>query len=205
MERSAVKRRSARGLARCRRTTYTTGEVAHFCQVVPRTVSKWFDSGKLKGYRIPGSQDRRIPRDHLIRFLRDNGMPLDLLEQIGIGVLLVGLPEHAASSLTEALAQGENGLRIDRTSSLFEAGMVLGSQATTDVVVIDFAVGRSEALALAGRMRASEEHEECLIVGLLNEDEPAEAARPGFDVCLSKPIDVERLTCVLRDELDLNG
>ena len=38
----------------------TTGEVAKICNVAPRTVSKWFDSGALHGYRIPGSKDRRI-------------------------------------------------------------------------------------------------------------------------------------------------
>jgi excisionase family DNA binding protein len=42
---------------------FTTGQVAKICKVAPRTVSKWFDSGRLKGYRIPGSQDRRIPRE----------------------------------------------------------------------------------------------------------------------------------------------
>ena len=46
----------------------TTGDVAKICNVAPRTVSKWFDSGKLRGYRIPGSKDRRIPLNELIRF-----------------------------------------------------------------------------------------------------------------------------------------
>ena len=50
---------------------FTTGQVAKICKVAPRTVSKWFDSGRLKGYRIPGSQDRRIPREYLIRFLKE--------------------------------------------------------------------------------------------------------------------------------------
>ena len=50
---------------------FTTGQVAKICKVAPRTVSKWFDSGRLKGYRIPGSQDRRIPREYLIKFLFD--------------------------------------------------------------------------------------------------------------------------------------
>ncbi len=54
---------------------FTTGQVAKICKVAPRTVSKWFDSGRLKGYRIPGSQDRRIPRDYLIKFLKEHGMP----------------------------------------------------------------------------------------------------------------------------------
>ena len=45
----------------------TTGEVAKICNVAPRTVSKWFDTGALTGYRIPGSKDRRIPLTQLIR------------------------------------------------------------------------------------------------------------------------------------------
>ena len=62
------------------KTIFTTGQVAKICKVAPRTVSKWFDSGRLRGYRIPGSQDRRIPREHLIRFLKEHGMPLGELE-----------------------------------------------------------------------------------------------------------------------------
>ena len=41
----------------------TTGEVAKICNVAARTVSKWFDSGQIEGYRIPGSKDRRISED----------------------------------------------------------------------------------------------------------------------------------------------
>ncbi|MCH7632799.1 MAG: helix-turn-helix domain-containing protein, partial [Planctomycetes bacterium] len=47
----------------------TTGEVAKICNVAPRTVAKWFDRGELRGYRIPGSKDRRIPTSHLLSFL----------------------------------------------------------------------------------------------------------------------------------------
>src|SRR5438045_9222488 len=68
---------------------FTTGQVAKICKVAPRTVSKWFDSGKLRGYRIPGSQDRRIPREHLIRFLKEHEMPLGGLEEEGWHKVLV--------------------------------------------------------------------------------------------------------------------
>ena len=46
----------------------TTGEVAKICNVAARTVSKWFDSGQIEGYRIPGSKDRRIPVQALDEF-----------------------------------------------------------------------------------------------------------------------------------------
>lgn len=53
---------------------YTTGEVAKYCNMAPRTVSTWFDQGLLDGYRIPGSQDRRILPDSLVKLLKENGM-----------------------------------------------------------------------------------------------------------------------------------
>lgn len=55
---------------------FTTGDVAKLLSVAPRTVSKMFDSGKLVGFRLPGSLDRRIPRDELLKFLRENKMPI---------------------------------------------------------------------------------------------------------------------------------
>ncbi len=67
---------SGRGDLSTMKKVYTTGQVAHLCHVATRTVAKWFDTGKLKGYRIPGSQDRRIPTEQLMRFLRENDMPM---------------------------------------------------------------------------------------------------------------------------------
>src|SRR3981081_760824 len=81
---------------------FTTGQVAKICKVAPRTVSKWFDSGRLRGYRIPGSQDRRIPRERLIRFLKEHGMPLGELEDEAVGkVLMVGAESVIRTTLKE--------------------------------------------------------------------------------------------------------
>ena len=63
------------------RKVFTTGSAAKACNVSPRTVTKWFDTGRLKGYRIPGSQDRRIPRDELVNFMKQHGIPLGDLEE----------------------------------------------------------------------------------------------------------------------------
>ena len=64
------------------KTVFTTGEVAMICKVAPRTVAKWFDSGRLRGYRVPGTEDRKVPREHLIRFLKEHGMSLGELEKM---------------------------------------------------------------------------------------------------------------------------
>ena len=67
----------------------TTGDVARICNVAPRTVSKWFDNGQLKGYRIPGSKDRRIPLNELIRFMKVHNMPTDDLVDGRVRILIV--------------------------------------------------------------------------------------------------------------------
>ncbi len=98
------------------RTIFTTGQVAKICKVAPRTVSKWFDSGRLRGYRIPGSQDRRIPREHLIRFLKEHGMPLGELEDEAMGkILLVGADQTVRSSLNEMM--GSDDFKIESAIS----------------------------------------------------------------------------------------
>lgn len=54
----------------------TTGQVAKLLGVAPATVNKWFDSGKLPGFRVPSSNHRRIVRGDLLRFMRLHGLPI---------------------------------------------------------------------------------------------------------------------------------
>jgi excisionase family DNA binding protein len=53
---------------------YTTGRVAQILGVAPKTVTKWVDAGHMSGYRLPGSQDRRIYRTAVLAFAREHGM-----------------------------------------------------------------------------------------------------------------------------------
>ena len=66
------------------KTVFTTGEAAKICKVSQQTIIRCFDNGSLKGSRVPGSKFRRIPREQLYLFMKDNGIPTD-------GYLLLGL------------------------------------------------------------------------------------------------------------------
>lgn len=61
---------------------FTTGQAAKLLKVTPRFVSREFDSGRLKGYRIPGSAERRIPLEYLLKFCKENGIPTDELDKL---------------------------------------------------------------------------------------------------------------------------
>ena len=131
---------------------FTTGQVAKICKVAPRTVSKWFDSGRLRGYRIPGSQDRRIPREHLIKFLKEHGMPLGELEEEGLHkILIIGAEKLFIDRVKEMLPEDDD-FKYEVAHSGFEAG-IQAERFHPDTIVIDLAMGRSEALQIANNLR----------------------------------------------------
>src|SRR5260370_39809339 len=102
---------------------FTTGQVAKICKVAARTVSKGVDSGRLRGYRIPGSQDRRIPREHLIKFLKEHGMPLGELEEEGWHkILFIGAEQLFIARVMELLTIDED-YKYELANSGFEAAI----------------------------------------------------------------------------------
>jgi excisionase family DNA binding protein len=174
---------------------FTTGQVAKICKVAPRTVSKWFDSGRLRGYRIPGSQDRRIPREHLIKFLKEHGMPLGELEEEGWHkILIVGAEKLFIDRVQEMLPEAEE-YKYEVANSGFEAG-IQAESFHPDTIIIDLAMGRSEALQIAQNLRRNPQYEQTLIVALASEDEaaPETLVNYGFSEAFKKPFDVALLT-----------
>lgn len=49
----------------------TTGETAKLLRVSIQTVIRLIDTGVLKGYRVPASKFRRVPREEVERVLRE--------------------------------------------------------------------------------------------------------------------------------------
>ena len=173
---------------------FTTGQVAKICKVAPRTVSKWFDSGRLRGYRIPGSQDRRIPREHLIKFLKEHGMPLGELEEEGLHkILIVGAEKLFVDRVRELLPEDDD-FKYELAASGFEAG-IQAESFHPDTIIIDLALGRSEALQIASNLRRKPEYEQTMIIALASEDEaePEKLVNSGFSEAFKKPFDVALL------------
>ena len=174
------------------RTIFTTGQVAKICKVAPRTVSKWFDSGRLRGYRIPGSQDRRIPREHLIRFLKEHGMPLGELEDEAMGkLLLVGVDATMRGALETVLPPED--FKTELAASGFEAG-IQAESLHPDCVVIDFAMGRNEALMIAQNLRRNTDYADTVLIALLSDEDTASGFdRTIFNETFRKPFDAALL------------
>ena len=164
----------------------TTGDVARICNVAPRTVSKWFDSGQLKGYRIPGSKDRRIPVSELIRFMKAHNMPATMFPVGKIRVLVVDSNADAASSLADTLHTKAD-YEVETVRSNFESGAT-AQKFAPHVLLVSLLAEGIDATGICKSIRANEDLQTIKIIALANQLSDSESAallQKGFDGYIS--------------------
>lgn len=182
----------------------TTGEVAKICNVAPRTVSKWFDTGSLKGYRIPGSKDRRIPVGELVRFMKSHGIPLDGLSSGRTRVLVVDADHDVTDTLARVLAEQTN-YEIHCANTAFEAGLEC-ERFKPHVLLLDLHLNDGDSRKVADAVRTSSNLQMTRIVAMSGKltDGQAHALRSqGFDDFLKKPFQVRQVVSAIEAATNL--
>ena len=172
----------------------TTGEVAKICSVAPRTVSKWFDSGALHGYRIPGSKDRRIPLNQLIRFMKQHGMPLNGLMTGATRVLIVD-DEQDIVEVLEKILEDEAKYEVEVAKSGFAAG-VTAEKFRPHVILLDMHLPDVDGKEIARQVKSNQDLQLTKVVamsGKMSEEEANGLLASGFDGFLRKPFHVRQV------------
>jgi excisionase family DNA binding protein len=178
----------------------TTGEVAKICNVAPRTVSKWFDSGALHGYRIPGSKDRRIPLNQLIRFMKQHGMPLNGLMTGSTRVLIVD-DEQDIVEVLEKILEGEAKYEVEVAKSGFTAG-VTAEKVRPHVILLDMHLRDVDGREVCKQIKASPDLQLTKVIamsGKMSEEELKGLLASGFDGFLKKPFHVRQVIESIED------
>lgn len=160
----------------------TTGDVAKICHVAPRTVSKWFDNGQLKGYRIPGSKDRRIPVGELIRFMKMHNMPTSALPVGKIRVLIADSNDKTALALADVL-QSEADYEVKTVRSNFGTGAIVHKFAP-HVLLVSLLSEDIDAMSICECIHTHEDLRTIKIIALVNNLSASESEallQKGFD------------------------
>lgn len=183
----------------------TTGDVAKICNVAPRTVSKWFDSGQLKGYRIPGSKDRRIPLNELVRFMKAHNMPTEALSVGKLRVLVIDSDANNKAAIVNGL-KARDSYEVQAASTSFETGAAI-QRFTPHVVLINLLANGIDASGICRSIRENEEYATIKLIALANHLSQPEAAaliQKGFDGYVSNPSDgtevirkIEEVTAII--------
>jgi excisionase family DNA binding protein len=176
------------------KTVFTTGEAAKICKVSQQTIIRCFDNGQLKGFRVPGSRFRRIPREMLYKFMKDNGIPTDALESGKRKVLLVDDDSELVEVMTKFLEEdGRFEVRVASTG--FDAGMLV-KEYRPDIIVLDVMLPDINGKEVCQRVRADSTLEDVRILcisGMIEEDKIQDLKLSGADDFLPKPFDAENL------------
>jgi len=176
------------------KTVFTTGEAAKICKVSQQTIIRCFDSGQLRGFRVPGSRFRRIPRDILYRFMKENGIPTDALESGRRKALIVDDDEELVELIRDALeADGRFEVRIANNG--FDAGMMV-KEYRPDIIVLDVMLPDINGKEVCQRVRMDSALDETQIIcisGMVEADKIADLKECGANDFLQKPFEVETL------------
>ncbi len=176
------------------KTVFTTGEAAKICKVSQQTIIRCFDNGTLKGFRVPGSRFRRIPREHLFAFMKDNGIPTDALEDGKRKVLIVDDDQGLVDLLVDVFEQ-DGRFEIKTANNGFDAGMLV-KEFRPDLVVLDVMLPDINGKEVCQRVRSDPTLESVKIIcisGMVERDKVQELRDAGADDFMQKPFQVDQV------------
>jgi two-component system OmpR family response regulator len=176
------------------KTVFTTGEAAKICKVSQQTIIRCFDSGQLKGFRVPGSRFRRIPRDQLYAFMRDNGIPTDALDSGKRKILVVDDDQDLVELISDALER-DGRFDIRTVNNGFGAGMLI-KEFRPDLVVLDIMLPDINGKEVCNLVRSDKTMDDVRIIcisGMVEQDKIQELRDAGADDFMKKPFDVDQL------------
>jgi excisionase family DNA binding protein len=188
------------------KTVFTTGEAAKICKVSQQTIIRCFDSGQLKGFRVPGSRFRRIPRDILYKFMKENGIPTDALESGKRKAVVVDDDEELVELIKDAL-ESDGRFEVRVANNGFDAGMIV-KEYRPDVIVLDVMLPDINGKEVCQRIRSDSTLDDVKIIcisGMVESDKVDELKKAGANDFLQKPFEVEALIDSICRMLDMES
>ena len=176
------------------KTIFTTGEAAKICKVSQQTIIRCFDNGSLKGFRVPGSRFRRIPRDQLYSFMRENKIPTDALESGKRKVLIVD-DDVELVELLKYVFDRDGRFETRTVNNGFDAGMQV-KEFRPDVMVLDVMLPDINGKEVCQRVRSDKNLDAVKIIcisGMVEQDKISELIDAGADDFMNKPFTVDSL------------
>ena len=176
------------------KSVFTTGEVARICNISQQTVIRCFDSGRLRGFRVPNSKFRRIPREALIEFMKANNIPVDQLE-VGRSRVLVVDDDPAIVEMLVELLERDGRFDVQTAATGFDAGLK-AERFRPDVMVLDFMLPDVNGNAVLQRIRSEPSLKDIRVIivsGVVNRDDVQKLVDCGADDFLQKPFNIEHL------------
>lgn len=176
--------------------TLTPGEIASYCDVHQRTVSRWIASGQLKGFKLPGRGNYRVVLEDFICFLQQQKIPVPQALTSTTTVLVVDDEVAYRRAILRVLQSG--GFNVMMAADGFQAGALL-LQHKPAVMTLDLQMPGLDGFEVLKFIRQHPEINQIkiLVISGLGQTELDKAIAAGADAILSKPFDNAQLLDVI--------
>jgi len=184
---------------------YTTGKAAKICRVSQQTIIRCFDSGRLAGFRVPGSRFRRIPHKNLVRFMKENNIPTDNLDSGKSKVLVVDDDEEIVELIADVLVR-DGRFSVKTASSGYDAGMMT-QNFRPDLILLDYMLPDVNGNVVCQTIRNNEEFRDTKIIivsGVINKEEIDHLLKSGAEDFIRKPFDIDELVNSVTNVLQIS-
>lgn len=195
-----MKDETANGQSWADKRIFTTGEAAQVCKVSQQTIIRCFDSGRLTGFRVPGSKFRRIPREELIRFMKANNIPIEALEGATKRILVVD-DDPAIVELFRDVLTRDGRFEVQVAMTGYDAGLLTQSF-RPHLIILDFMLPDVNGNIVCQRIKTNPELRETHIIfvsGVVNQEEVKALLALGADDFIKKPFNVGALVKRIAD------
>lgn len=174
-------------------TVFTASQI---CNVSPKTIINWIESGHISAYKTVGGH-RRIKRDDLEAFMRKQGIPLPETEPKDERkrILVVDDDPIIVETIVQSLEEDEFDYEVISASDGFEAGLQV-NHFKPHLLILDIMMPDIKGYEVCRRIRETEETQNTKIIVLsayLDEEKFEKMKEYGADVCFSKPLPLSQL------------
>lgn len=177
--------------------TLTTGDIAHYLDVNQRTVIRWLNSGRLKGFKLPGRGNNRVLVSDFISFLQQNKMPVPeslryLQSSDQPRVLLVDDEAAVLKAIKRALKPLD--LNMKTASNGFQAGLEL-IRFKPSLIVLDLSMPGIDGFTVIRYIREELGNTDLriIVISALGAEQLQRTLELGANAALAKPFDNSEL------------
>lgn len=145
--------------------SFSTSEVARYCHVTADTIRKWAEAGRIHVFKTPGGH-RRIRRGDLVRFLRENNIPIhEDLDNSGVKVLVVDDEKAVISVVRRFLERAQTPFQIKVAMDGYDAGHQVAIF-RPNVIFLDLRLPGIDGFEVCRRIKADPETSSCNVIAM---------------------------------------
>jgi len=174
----------------------TVFKASQFCNVSPKTIINWVESGHIKAYKTVGGH-RRINQSDLLAFMHKQGIPVPAEEptEVKQRILVVDDDPIIVETIVQALEEDEFDYEVISASDGFEAGLQVNHFAP-HLLILDIMMPDIKGYEVCKKIKDNPDTKNTKIIVLsayLDEEKFKKMKEHGADACFSKPFPLPQL------------